>query len=127
MSTSSSPRTVPVEPKAIDCRFADGQLIVRLDDGREVRSPIASHRRLHGAAPSQLANWTLVGRGIGLHWPELDEDLSVAGLLRDGVVVGAHSEDAPPSWLSWERLRPEMVRATVSVVASGASPLAARA
>jgi hypothetical protein len=70
----------------VDCRVNRGALIVTLSDGREVRSALSRYPRLAHATPEALAHWRLVGRGIGIHWPDVDEDLSVAGLLRDGIV-----------------------------------------
>jgi hypothetical protein len=62
-------------------RFQGDLLYVSLEDGREIGVPLAWFPRLAAATPEQRAHWQLIGRGIGLHWPELDEDLSVAGLL----------------------------------------------
>jgi hypothetical protein len=62
-------------------RFEGDLLYVSLEDGREIGVPLAWFPRLAAATPEQRAHWQLIGRGIGLHWPELDEDLSVAGLL----------------------------------------------
>jgi hypothetical protein len=57
-------------------------MCVRLSDGREVSVPLAWFPNLRDATPEHRANWRLLGRGIGIHWPDLDEDLSIAGLLR---------------------------------------------
>jgi hypothetical protein len=62
-------------------RFTDDLLYVQLEDGREIGVPLAWFPRLSAATPEQRANWQLLGRGVGLHWPDVDEDLSVAGLL----------------------------------------------
>lgn len=61
--------------------FAEDMLIVHLDDGREVRVPVEWFPRLRDASGKQRSTWRLIGRGIGIHWPELDEDISVRGLL----------------------------------------------
>ena len=58
-----------------------GWVCVRLDDDREIRFPAAKNRRLRAARPEQLANVEIICRGTGLHWPDLDEDLSVQGLV----------------------------------------------
>lgn len=58
-----------------------GWVCVRLGDDREVRFPAAKNRRLAKATPTELAHVELICDGTGLHWPELDEDLSVAGIL----------------------------------------------
>jgi hypothetical protein len=54
---------------------------VRLADDREVRFPAAKNRRLRKGTPDQLARVELICGGTGLHWPDLDEDLSVAGII----------------------------------------------
>jgi hypothetical protein len=62
--------------------FAENGLIcVRLGDGREIRFPAAKNRRLRKAAPEQLNRIEIICNGTGLHWPDLDEDLSVLGIL----------------------------------------------
>ena len=76
MSTSA-----PDNPRAASVEFQDSQLVVHLEDGRTVMVPLEWFPRLRDATGSQLADHRLVGRGIGIHWPELDEDLSVRGLL----------------------------------------------
>jgi hypothetical protein len=65
-----------------DCRFSADQLIVDLADGRTIAVPIAWYPRLMRATPEQRANWRISGSGYGIHWPEIDEDLSSEGLLR---------------------------------------------
>jgi hypothetical protein len=57
-------------------------LNVTLHDGRAISVPLAWYPRLLAAAPAQRANWQTCEGGIGVHWPDLDEDLSVEGLLR---------------------------------------------
>lgn len=59
----------------------DGWIWVHLEDGLEVRFPIAKNRRLRNATHKQLNNVELICDGTGLHWPDLDEDLSVNGIL----------------------------------------------
>ena len=62
--------------------FAEqGQVCLRLSDGREVRFPADKYRRLRMATPEQLAKIEIICNGTGLHWPDLDEDLSVLGIL----------------------------------------------
>jgi hypothetical protein len=56
-------------------------ICIRLDDDREIRFPAAKNRRLAKATAEQLANVELICNGTGLHWEELDEDLSVMGIL----------------------------------------------
>ncbi|MFZ1932341.1 MAG: DUF2442 domain-containing protein [Thermoguttaceae bacterium] len=59
----------------------NGYICVRLEDEREIRSPASKNRRLRNASPAQLANIELICSGTGLHWPDLDEDLSVIGII----------------------------------------------
>ncbi len=77
-------RTLAVEPnpRARDVEFTEDELIVHLRDGRKVSAPLAWFPRLLQATPQQRRKWELLGDGEGIHWPQLDEDLSVAGLLR---------------------------------------------
>ncbi|MDP9267343.1 MAG: DUF2442 domain-containing protein [Acidobacteriota bacterium] len=57
-------------------------ITVSLKDGRAISAPLAWFPRLLHATASQRANWKIVGRGHGIHWPEIDEDVSTEGLLR---------------------------------------------
>ena len=77
MATLASPR----DERAMDVRFANDQLIVDLRDGRTIATPIIWYPRLRDATPEQRANWRLIGSGGGIHWPDVDEDLSVEGML----------------------------------------------
>jgi hypothetical protein len=63
-------------------RCEDEQLIVSLEDGRTIAVPLDWYPRLKAATPDQRANWEKAGGGYGIHWPDLDEDLSSEGLLR---------------------------------------------
>ena len=63
-------------------RFTEDDLIVDLLDGRTISVPLTWYPRLLSATPEQRANWRLAGGGFGIHWPDVDEDLSTAGLLR---------------------------------------------
>lgn len=73
---------VETHPLAQSVEFTDDDLIVSLIDGRKVTVPLAWFSRLVGATKTQLEEYELLGDGEGIHWRELDEDLSVAGLLR---------------------------------------------
>lgn len=62
--------------------YCDEQrLHVSLTDGREISVPLEWFPRLYHATEEQRRNWELIGRGVGIHWEEIDEDISVAGLL----------------------------------------------
>ena len=70
------------EPLATDLTVSDVSIHVVLDDGRELSVPIEWFPRLRDATAVERANWRLIGHGEGIHWPGIDEDVSVAGLLR---------------------------------------------
>jgi len=65
-----------------DVRFSEDSLIVDLKDGRTISVPLEWYPRLAAAAPQQRGNWEVCAAGYGIHWPDLDEDLSTEGLLR---------------------------------------------
>jgi hypothetical protein len=65
-----------------DVRVSEDALTVDLADGRTISVPLAWYPRLLHASPAQRANWSIVGAGYGIHWPDVDEDLSAEGLLR---------------------------------------------
>jgi hypothetical protein len=69
--------------RATRVAIQEDALVVQLEDGRRVAVPLAWYPRLAQASSEQRANWQLVGRGVGIHWPDIDEDLSVAGMLGD--------------------------------------------
>jgi Protein of unknown function (DUF2442) len=68
--------------KAVSVELTEDELKVGLLDGRTIIVPLAWYPRLLHAVPDQRANWKLAGAGFGIHWPDIDEDLSVEGLLR---------------------------------------------
>ena len=78
MSTSA----IELDPSAVDVRVSDDSLHVVLADGRELAAPLAWFPRLRDATSTQRAHWEIIGHGYGIHWSEVDEDISVAGLLR---------------------------------------------
>jgi hypothetical protein len=69
-------------------RFDDSSLIVDLMDGRTIAVPLARYPRLFDATPEQRAHWEKAGAGYGIHWPDIDEDLSTEGLLRGAPAPG---------------------------------------
>ena len=75
-----------LEPKAgervMDVRVTDDTISVDLFDGRMITVPLAWYPRLLHATPAQRANWRIAGAGYGIHWPEVDEDLSAQGFLQ---------------------------------------------
>jgi hypothetical protein len=68
-------------PKDTRVDVSDSALSVDLVNGRTVSVPLVWFPRLAHGSPAERANWRLIGRGEGIHWPDLDEDISVAGLL----------------------------------------------
>lgn len=77
--TTSEPR--PGE-RVKHVRIDEDMLSVDLLDGRTISVPLAWYPRLLGATPAQRKKWKLSGGGFGIHWPDIDEDLSTEGLLR---------------------------------------------
>jgi hypothetical protein len=77
MSTSA----VRLEPRAVEVQCTADVLRVRLADGRELTVPLAWFPRLWQASPEARAKYRLIGGGVGIHWPDIDEDISVEGLL----------------------------------------------
>ena len=76
---------IEMVPQAHNVTCTEVSLIVDLLDGRSISAPLVWFPLLSKASAKQLSNWELLGDGEGIHWPEIDEDLSVAGLL-----IGTH-------------------------------------
>lgn len=70
-----------LKPIATEVAFKDFLLCVTLADGRTISAPPEWFPRLRDATEAQRKNWRLIGGGVGIHWEDLDEDVSVAGLL----------------------------------------------
>lgn len=68
--------------------FDEHRLIVDLMDGRTIAVPLAWYPRLFDATADQRQNWRIAGAGFGIHWPDIDEDLSTEGLLRGAPAQG---------------------------------------
>ena len=73
--------TIAPDPAAVDVEISGALLRVILDDGREIAAPLAWFPKLRDATPEQQRHWTFIGRGHGIHWPDVDEDVSVRTLL----------------------------------------------
>lgn len=73
---------VEVESLALDVSCTEDSLHVVLADGREIAAPLVWFPRLQNATPEQRKHWRLIGGGIGIHWEDVDEDISVESLLR---------------------------------------------
>lgn len=76
--------TLDIKPgeRVKDVNFTEDSLSVDLIDGRTISVPLAWYPRLLHATPEQRKNWHICGGGYGIHWPDIDEDLSSEGLLR---------------------------------------------
>ena len=96
MSTSRIERPPTVLARHV--QVTGDRLVVDLDDGRTLSVPLSWYPRLAHGSASELSHWELVGQGLGIHWPDLDEDLSVDGLLA-GVRSG-ESESSLSRWLA---------------------------
>jgi hypothetical protein len=79
---------------------SDEALIVALADGRTITVPLAWFPRLAHGTPAERANWRRIGGGVGIHWPDLDEDISVESLL-----AGRRSGETQASLRRWLRAR----------------------
>ena len=96
--TTSSLATETAAAKHV--KVTEHALVVELRDGRCVSVPIEWYPRLAEGRPSERRRWELIGPGIGIHWPDLDEDISVEGLL-----LGLASNESPASLQRWRASR----------------------
>ena len=79
MSTSTTELSVP---DAVSVSISHDTLTVELSDGRSIAVPLPWYPRLLHATKKERANWRLVGKGEGIHWPDLDEDIGIEGLIK---------------------------------------------
>ena len=86
--------TSAVEERIKKVRTTDDKLVVALADGRTLSVPLAWYPRLLNASAEQRNDWRLISGGHGVHWPQIDEDLSVDGLLRGVPAPDAHSQSS---------------------------------
>ncbi len=87
---------------AVSVQFSDDSMTVTLDDGRSLSVPLAWYPRLLDGTPAERNDYELIGRGEGIHWPRLDEDTSVEGLL-----AGRRSAESAASLAKWKQRRQE--------------------
>ena len=67
--------------RAVDVKVTNDELTVQLEDGRTLAVPLVWYPRLLHGSKRERTRWRFIGRGVGIHWPSLDEDISVEGLL----------------------------------------------
>ena len=99
MSTSGTDLREALAQKLV---VTDDSLLVDLADGRTITVPLAWFPRLTHGTAAERANWRLIGRGTGIHWPDLDEDISVESLL-----AGRRSCETQESLRRWLTARKE--------------------
>ena len=95
MSTSPSPIEIS-QARAQHVSLTGDALVVALVDGRTITVPLTWYPRLAHGTPAERANWRLIGEGEGIHWPDVDEDISVEGLL-----AGRRSGETQASLRRW--------------------------
>ncbi len=83
-------------PMAVDVSVSEDTLSVDLRDGRSISVPLAWYPRLANGSARERDNWSLIGQGAGIHWEELDEDISLIGLLE-----GRPSGESQGSFQHW--------------------------
>lgn len=75
---------VKFDAHAVDVHIDNDALHFILADGREIAAPLEWFPRLRDASERQRQTWRLIGKGVGVHWPEIDEDIAVSTLMRNG-------------------------------------------
>ncbi|MGD2049725.1 MAG: DUF2442 domain-containing protein [Chloroflexota bacterium] len=96
MNGISSAVAAPAQPRAVNVIVTDDTLTVDLEDGRTISVPIGWFPRLAHGSPEERANFQISGAGRGIHWPDLDEDIGIEGLL-----LGKKSTESPSSFKKW--------------------------
>lgn len=116
--TSSSLATETAEAKRV--RVTGDLLVVERRDGRMVSVPVKWYPRLAEGRPAERRNWQLIGPGTGIHWPELDEDISVEALL-----LGLRSAESSTSLRRWRAARQRPANKRMEPARSGSKKRAA--
>jgi hypothetical protein len=83
-------------PRIRDVAISDSHLTIVLDDGRSASVPLEYYPRLMHGTPDERQRWELIGRGHGIHWEDLDEDISA-----EGLIAGRRSGEGPSSLQRW--------------------------
>ena len=89
-------------PEALDVSLTDDTLSVDLSDGRSISVPIAWFPRLLHSSEQERNNWRLIGKGQGIHWEDIDEDISI-----EGLIAGLPSGESQESFKKWLAKRSE--------------------
>lgn len=71
-----------IDATPIGVRFEASRFHIELRDGREIAAPLRWFPRLERASAAQRMEWRLIAGGVGIHWPQIDEDIEIEGLLR---------------------------------------------
>ena len=87
-------------PSAMDVQITDDTLSVDLNDGRTILVPLLWYPRLMEGLEAERNNWRIIGQGEGIHWADLDEDISIAGLI-----AGKPSGESQTSLKKWLKMR----------------------
>ena len=88
--------TKQLEIRATSVRLSNDALIVDLSDGRTVSAPLAWYPRLLNGTPVERDDHQLIGEGLGIRWPQLDEDITV-----EGILAGRRSHESKESFEHW--------------------------
>ena len=86
--------------RVVEVSVTDDTLTVDLEDGRTISIPVGWYPRLAYGTPDERTNYEISGAGHGIHWPDLDEDIGIEGLL-----LGKKSMESPSSFEKWLKLR----------------------
>ncbi len=89
----------------MDVKITEASLSVELRDGRTISIPLSWYPRLVEATEKERLNWRLIGEGYGIHWKDIDEDISVIGLLS-----GRPSGESPDSFKRWLKQRQKITK-----------------
>jgi hypothetical protein len=84
------------QPAATHVSVSETTIDIKLSDGRSLSVPISWYPRLEHATQAERDNWTLIGSGLGIHWPDLDEDISV-----EALIAGNPSNESQASLAKW--------------------------
>lgn len=94
-------------PFAVDVHSTEDTLTVDLSDGRTISVPLGWYPRLEHASSKERMNWRFIGKGQGIHWEDIDEDISVEGLLAGKP--SAESQTSLKKWLQDRQNRPTSI------------------